>query len=92
MSDVLRLQGGDKKGRARGCRAGCTVVHVVVLLQRIRAGAAQGHADTGMSRARRERHRRVPDDLGHQKEKEGTHGLLRTWPTLIHWLHTKTPH
>ena len=33
------------------------------------AGFAQFHADTGMSRARHERHRRVPDDSEHQVEQ-----------------------
>ena len=50
-----------RRGRG-GCRAGGTVEHVVVLLQGIRQGVAQVHADTGMSRARHERHRRVPGD------------------------------
>ena len=39
-------------------------------------GFAQGHADTGMSRARHERHCRVPGDSGHKKEN-GSH----------HWVH-----
>ena len=65
----LRLQGRDK-GRERmrqpcwrhsGTRGGTAAED-----KGRGCGFAQGHADTGMSRARRERHRRVSGDSGHE--------------------------